>query len=118
MTVVTYRPMAKAAWRPGLRGKRAFQIGQVDPSRNGVMAVLAPILGLTVAGGAAYLGIRAGLRDSGGLRVIGWIVGISGIIAVAATLADLFYIGGMPRSEMPGQQIVNQTTTSPGTVSS
>lgn len=114
MNVVTYRPMAKAAWRPALRGKRSFQIGQVSPGQSGVAAVLTPILGLTVAGGAAYLGLRAGIKDKGVLQVVGWIVGISGVIAVATTLADLFYIGGIPRSQMPGQQIVDQQT--PGTV--
>lgn len=109
MTVTTYRPMAKAAWRPALRGKHPVQVGQIAADALGVRAVLAPILGLAVAGGAAYLGIRAGLANSGATQWIGWIVGISGAIAVVTTLMDLFYLGATPQSTFV-------QTTSPGTV--
>ena len=114
MTVTTYRPMARAAWRPALRGKRAVQIGQASAEKLGIAGVLAPILGLGVAGGAAYLGIRAGLKETGAIKWIGWIVGLSGLVAVVTTVADLFYIGGIPKSELAPQ--IAQETTSPGTV--
>ncbi len=108
MNVTTYRPLQKAAWRPALRGKRAIQVGQAGVEKLGVGGVLAPVIGIAIAGGVAYLGIRAGLRDTGATQWIGWIVGLTGLIAVVTTVTDLFYLGGLPRSEAE-LQVANGT---------
>ncbi len=114
MNVTTYRPLQKAAWRPALRGKRAVQVGQAGIEKLGVAGVLAPVIGIGLAGSAAYLGIRAGLRETGATQWIGWIVGLTGLIAVVTTVGDLFYLGGLPRSEVNAQ--ASNGITIPGAV--
>ena len=76
--------------------------------------VLAPVIGIGLAGSAAYLGIRAGLKETGATQWIGWIVGLTGLIAAVTTIGDLFYLGGLPRSEADLQ--VANGTVMPGTV--
>ena len=107
--------MPRAAWRPALRGKRTIQIGQVAAGSVGVGAVLEPIIGLGIAGAATYIGIRVGVQDTGVAQWLGWIVGISGAIAVLTTIADLYVIGSDMQKPEAGPGIVQQTT-SPGTV--
>ncbi len=114
MNVTTYRPLQKAAWRPALRGKRAIQVGQAGVEKLGVTGVLAPVVGIGLAGGIAYLGIRAGLKETGATQWVGWIVGLTGLIAVVTTIGDLFYLGGLPQSEVNAQ--ASNGVTVPGTV--
>ena len=105
MNAVTYRPMARAAWRPALRGKSPRQLSQADSS-NSVATVLMPIVGLGLTGAVAYFGIRAGVKGSGATKVFGWVFGLAGAFVSVNTLAALFFLGAQP------QQVVQRQATS------
>ena len=107
MNAVTYRPMARAAWRPALRGRKPRQLSQAEPNTPGVATVLLPIVGLGFTGAVAYFGLRAGIKGGGAAQVFGWIFGLTGAVVSLNTLGTLF-LGGAQ-----SQQIAQQQTPSP-----
>ncbi len=110
MFAPSYRPVARAAWRPSpaLSAVQPFNLGQAATDGVGVPGVIGTLLGLGISGSAAYVGISAGLKQKGAHSVLGWVVGLSGSLAALATLTAI--VGNAFKKPAP------QTTTSEGTV--
>lgn len=84
-------------------------MGQQDQTPAGMMAV-GSLLGLGLAAGTAWVGIRAGMKEKGFLSVVGWVVGIGG------GLRALLYTGGLATSLATAAGMRNGTVTAEGTV--
>lgn len=97
--MINYRPMA-------VQGHRmAQEETQVEVTRyDGVPGVIETLAVLAMSGAAAWVGIRAGMRDKGLMQIAGYVGGIG------AGLLGLLYLGERSgvseRLHLPGVKVV------------
>ena len=86
------------------------QLGQLQEQIPASLMVVGSLLGLAIAAGTAWVGIRAGLKEKGFLGVTGWVVGIAG------GLSAILQTGGLAASVATASGMRSGQVTAEGTV--
>lgn len=108
--MIAYSP-ARLALVP-LVPQRSRALGQIRPASADIpLLVGASAVGLALSAAAAWVGIRAGLREKGLLSVAGWAVGVAGALRGVLGLSGLLLLatgaaGSQTTQETPPSQLV------------
>lgn len=81
--------MGQQRWSPAPQRYMAGTPARMGQSYFGLGVTAAGLIGLALSSAVAYVGIRTGSKEKGFGSVVGWVVGVMGVISGLGTLAGL-----------------------------